>query len=166
MPDPRVYDQSFSLWYGYQERYADFFDYFSKTQECNRLSETLKLRFLRYYQNKNGKYVYGHNTKWDEQELNLIFISLAIEMAHPVAYNCFYATYIDIYLHNVYPLFQEKGGVYIIKKFLQHDLRMFDDVLKIISLTIDGMIDGSVTFNSANFWVQTVESWIREAEGA
>lgn len=68
-------------------------------------------------------------------------------MAHPVAYNCFYATYIDIYQENVYPLLHEKGGIYIIKKFLQHDLHMFDDILKIISLTIDGMMEGSVTFN-------------------
>jgi hypothetical protein len=107
----RLREYSYSLVTGFTDRFADFFDYYSNMQECKRSTLILERRFARFTENYVGKYVYGDNTKYDESELSMIFLSEVIRMVHPVVFHCQYGIKYDFYYNGVLPL-AEKSILY------------------------------------------------------
>ena len=92
---------SYSLVTGFQDRYGDFYGFFSKQQECKRQTLELEKRVIRYREKQSKTYVYGSNSRYDEVELGFIFQSEVLKMTHSVVYNCYYSWKFDVYRDNL-----------------------------------------------------------------
>jgi hypothetical protein len=115
---------------GFQDRFADFFSYSSKEQECDRQLRELERRWSRYELNHLGKYTFLDNTKYQEMKLNELFLAEVLRMSHRVWFNCYFATKIELYEQNIIPL-SNQGPMYNIKLLLKNDEFIFQDILDI-----------------------------------
>jgi hypothetical protein len=119
-------------------------------QECKRQTLELENRAIRLREKNFGDYTYGNNTYYDELELSMIFQSEVMRMSHRVTYNCFYAWQHDVFFGNVKPM-AEKGFLYNLQSLLKNDYDMFNDLLEIGELAVDGFFNGKTLWNESNY---------------
>ena len=99
------------------------------------------------------------NTYFDYQNQNGVYLAEILRSAHSVTYNCLYSLKIDIFEESVRPMSQQ-DFIYKIKMFLKNDEEIFDDILKIVELTVDSMKAGSVEFRTRNWIVYKIYQFI------
>ena len=83
--------QFFAIIYGFIDRYADYYDFYSGMQDCKRNLLEYRSREAQFFENFEGKYRYGDNTDKDFVDLQGIFLGHAMKMAHPITHSCLYA---------------------------------------------------------------------------
>ena len=80
-----------SIVVGFVERYGDYYEYYSLTQECKRQIKDFENRYTRFSENFDGKYHYGDMTAYSYLSLEGILLSHAMRTAHPIVYNCLFS---------------------------------------------------------------------------
>ena len=112
-------------------------------QDCKRNMHEYRSREARFFENYEGKYRYGENTVQDYVDLQGIFLSHALMMAHPITYSCLYAFQINLMEEKIEYL-NSLSALEIFRFFLKADLFIFNDIVDILDLTVVGVVKNEV----------------------
>ena len=78
----------YKFWYGLIDRYADYFEYYSETQECNRWLQIFESRIVKfrenYYPNQNN----SDGTVFDFIDTQGTYIADSLRISHNLTQTC------------------------------------------------------------------------------
>lgn len=137
---------------GFVERYGDYYEYYSLTQECKRQIKQFENRYTRFSENYDGKYLYGDMTAYSYLSLEGILLSHAMRTAHPIMFNCLYSLKNEVFQGSI-EYISHLQTIDQIRMLLNSDLPIFDAIYNIMVLTVDGVIAGKVALDPDSlFW--------------